>query len=36
VTPPPVYGTVVYDRYRDGVDGFIGINGPNVRLGIAF
>ena len=38
VPPPPVlYAPVpVYDRHRDGIDGFIGISGPHVSIGIGF
>lgn len=36
VPAPYAYGTVVYDRGRDGVDGFVSISGPHVSVGIGF
>ena len=36
VVPAYPVAPVVYDRHRDGVDGFIGISGPHVSIGIGF
>ena len=36
VPAPYAAATVVYDRDRDGVDGFIGVSGPRVSIGIGF